>query len=112
MKLIFLLLVLSLKFLQAETASGQMFVQAAKDGDLKTIETLLSVGFNPNRSVHGYTPLWFAIQSNRTDVVDLLLAGHADPNALLMTGEGLSQYGGNVKPLTLAAFNCNHHAAF
>jgi ankyrin repeat protein len=111
MKLIFLLLVLSLKFLQAETASGQMFVQAAKDGDLKTIETLLSVGFNPNQSVHGYTPLWFAIQSNRTDVVDLLLAGHADPNALLMTGEGLTQYGGNATPLDLAVLLDNQRLA-
>jgi ankyrin repeat protein len=111
MKLIFLLLVLSLKFLQAETASGQMFVQATKDGDLKTIETLLSVGFNPNQSVHGYTPLWFAIQSNRADVVDLLLAGHADPNALLMTGGGLTQYGGNATPLDLAVLLGNQRLA-
>ncbi len=43
-----------------------------------------------------------AIMSNRGDVVDLLLAGHADPNALVMAGEDLSQYGGNSTPLQLA----------
>ena len=102
MKLIFLFALLSLNFLRAESAAGQMFVKAAKDGDLQAIETLLSVGFNPNLPVHGYTPLWFAILSNRADVVDLLLAGHADPNALVMAGKDLSQYGGNATPLQFA----------
>jgi|CZKS01.1.fsa_nt_gi ankyrin repeat protein len=111
MKPLFLLLVLSLKSLPAEAPGGQMFLKATKDDDLKTIETLLSVGFNPNQPVHGYTPLWFAIQSNRADVVDLLLAGHADPNALVMTGEGLSQYGGNAAPLKLAVLNGNQRLA-
>jgi ankyrin repeat protein len=111
MKLIFLCALLSLDFLRAESAAGQMFVNAAKDGDLKAIETLFSVGFNPNLPVHGYTPLWFAIQSNRTEVVDLLLAGHADPNALVMTGEGLSQYGGNATPLDLAVLLGNQRLA-
>lgn len=102
MKYLFSLLVLSLNSLQAESAGGQMFVKAAKDGDLKTIETLLSVGFDPNVPVRGITPLWIAIQSNRTDVVELLLAGHADPNALVMAGEKYRQYGGNATPLKLA----------
>ncbi len=111
MKLVFFLLVLSLKSLQGESAAGQMFVKATKDGDLKTIETLLSVGFNPNLSVHGYTPLWFAIQLNRTDVVDLLLAARADPNALIMTGMEFSKYGGNATPLQLAASLGNERLA-
>ena len=102
MKLIFFLLALSLASLQAESNAGQMFVKAVKDGDLHAIETLLSVGFNPNLPVRGYTPLWFAIMSNRGDVVDLLLAGHADPNALVMAGEDLIHYGGNSTPLQLA----------
>ena len=102
MKSTLFLLALSLYSLRAESAAGQMFMKAAKDGDLQAIETLLSVGFDPNSPVHGYTPLWFAIQSNRTEVVDLLLAGNADPNALVMTGVGLSQYGGNATPLDLA----------
>src|SRR5580700_4087228 len=102
MKSIFFLLLLSLKSLPGEVTAEQMFVKATKDGDLRTIESLLSVGFNPSLPVHGYTPLYFAIQSNRTDVVDLLLAGHADPNALVMSGTQFSQYGGNATPLQLA----------
>lgn len=102
MKFVFFLLVLSLSSLQAESAAGQMFVKAAKDGDLKAIETLLSVGFDPNAPVHGYTPLWFALQSNRPEVVDLLLAGHADPNAQVMAGEEHRHDGGNATPLKVA----------
>jgi ankyrin repeat protein len=111
MKLTLFLLVLSLRCLPAEAPGGQMFVKAVKDGDLKTIETLLSVGFNPNQPVHGYTPLWFAIQSNRTEIVDLLLAAHADPNELVMAGEELSQYGGNATPLEVAVLLGNQRLA-
>jgi len=111
MKSIFFLLVLSLNSLQAEVTAGQMFVKATKDGDLETIETLLSVGFNPNLPVHGYTPLYFAIQLNRTDVVHMLLASHADPNALVMSGADASQYGGNATPLQLAVLLGNQHLA-
>jgi ankyrin len=111
MKLAFFLLVLSLRCLPAEAPGGPMFVKAAKDGDLKTIETLLSVGFNPNQPVHGYTPLWFALQTNRTEIVDLLLAAHADPNELVMAGEDLSQYGGNATPLQVAVLLDNERLA-
>jgi ankyrin repeat protein len=111
MKLTLFLLVLSLRCLPAEAPGGQMFVKAVKDGDLKTIETLLSVGFNPNQPVHGYTPLWFAIQSNRTEIVDMLLAVHADPNELVMAGEDLTQYGGNATPLQVAVLLDNGHMA-
>jgi uncharacterized protein len=110
-KLLLFLLVLSLESSQAESAAGQMFLNAVKDGDLKTIDTLLSVGFNPNLPVHGYTPLWFAIQSNRTDIVELLLSGHADPNALVMTGPDLTEYGGNITPLKLAVLLDNQRIA-
>jgi ankyrin repeat protein len=103
MKLLFFLLVLSLKSLQAEVkTAGEMFTQALRDDDLKTIETLLSSGFNPNLPAHGYTPLHHAMQFGRTDAVELLLAGHADPNALVMSGMDVSQYGGNATPLQLA----------
>jgi ankyrin repeat protein/beta-lactamase regulating signal transducer with metallopeptidase domain len=75
-----------LKSSPADVTPGQMFKRATKDGDLKTIETLLSIGFDPGGPVdgHGYTPLWYAIECGRTDVVDLLLAAHADPNARVM----------------------------
>jgi ankyrin len=60
-----------------------MFQKATKDDNLDTIETLLSLGFNPNAPLdgRGYTPLWYAIQSGNADVVSMLLAAHADPNA-------------------------------
>jgi len=66
-----------------EMTPGQMFRKAIGDGDLQTIETLLSIGFDPNSPVdgHGYKPLWYAISSGRAEVVELLLAAHADPNA-------------------------------
>jgi ankyrin repeat protein/beta-lactamase regulating signal transducer with metallopeptidase domain len=72
----------------AEVTPGQMFLKATKDGNLQTIETLLSIGFNPNEPLdgHGYTPLWYAIECGRADIVDLLLAAHADPNAKGMPG--------------------------
>jgi beta-lactamase regulating signal transducer with metallopeptidase domain/ankyrin repeat protein len=66
-----------------EMTPGQMFRKATKDGDLQTIETLLSIGFDPNAPVDGYRyrPLWYAISSGHAEVVELLLAAHADPNA-------------------------------
>jgi ankyrin repeat protein len=111
MKLPLFLLALSLNSLEAESAAGQMFLNAIKQGDLKTIDTLLSVGLNPNLPIHGYTPLWFAIQSNRTDIVELLLAGHADPNALVMIEPDLTEYGGNITPLKLAVLLDNPRIA-
>ncbi len=66
-----------------EVTAGQMFRKATNDGNLQTIETLLSIGFDPNAPLDGprCTPLWYAVESNQPDVVDLLLAAHADPNA-------------------------------
>jgi ankyrin repeat protein len=112
MKLLLFVLALSLTSLRAESSAEQMFLKAVKDGDLHAIETLLSVGFDPNQPVHGHTPLWFAIQWNRTDAVDLLLNEHADPNALVMTGKDLEQYGGNETPLGLAVLNSNQRLAW
>lgn len=111
MKTLFLLSVLTLQCWAAENAAGPMYVKAAKDGDLKTIETLFSIGFNANQPIRGYSPLWFAIQSNRADLVELLLEQHADPNALVMTEPGLVEYGGNTTPLKLAVLLDNQRIA-
>jgi len=111
MKVLFFISVLTLQSLPAENAAGPMYVKAAKEGDIKTIETLFSIGFNANQPIRGYSPLWFAIQSNRADVVELLLEQHADPNALVMTEPDLSQYGGNITPLKLAALMDNQRIA-
>jgi ankyrin repeat protein len=110
MKLIFFPL-LFLQTLPAENAAGPMYVKAAKEGDIKTIETLFSIGFNANQPIRGYTPLWFAIQSNRPDIVELLLEQHADPDALVMTEPDLTQYGGNITPLKLAVLLDNQRIA-
>ena len=98
------LLVVSLQSLQAGVTAGDMFTKASRDGDLKTIETLLSAGFDPNLPVHGYTPLYFAMQQNRADVVDLLLAAHADPNALVIAGN-TSRF--SETPRQFAVQQCN-----
>jgi ankyrin repeat protein len=85
MMVMFLLLVLSVNFLQAEgNAAAEMFTTALRSGDLTTIETLLSSGLDPNLPVrHGQTPLCLALLFNQTRVVELLLARHVDPNAPL-----------------------------
>ncbi len=91
MKSISILLALSLGSLQAETrVADEMFRKAVKDGDLNTIELLLSSGFNPNLPFRGCTPLYFAMQSNQIDVIRLLLSGHADPNEAICTGSRFS----------------------
>ena len=87
MKFLFSFVILSTACLQAEiNTAGKVFVKAVQDGNLDAIETLLSAGFNPNLPIHGYTPLWFALQFGRTNAIELLLAQHADPNELLGTG--------------------------
>jgi len=54
---------------------------AAASGDsLKTVETLLDAGADPNgRGSGGWTPLLLAIQEGRTDVVRMLVERGADP---------------------------------
>ena len=61
-----------------------MFTTALERGDLPTIETLLSVGFDPNATdQHGQTPLRLAIAAHQNRVVEFLLARHVDPNGPL-----------------------------
>lgn len=66
----------------AELTPGQVFQKATKDGNLQTVELLLSLDFNPNAPLdaRGPTPLWYAVQCGNADVVAMLLAAHADPN--------------------------------
>jgi ankyrin repeat protein len=81
MKFLFLL-AFSLQCLQAEVTAGEMLMTAEIHGDLKTMESLLSAGFNPNLPLRGgETPLSFALQLGNAPVLELLLAWHADPNA-------------------------------
>jgi ankyrin repeat protein len=84
MKTMFWLSILSLRFLQADVTAGEMLYKAATLGNLATIETLLSAGVNPDLpDRYGQTPLCFAMRAGQTQVVKLLLAYHANPNAPL-----------------------------
>ena len=82
MKFLFLLLAFSLQSLRADVTAGEMLMRAEIHGDLSTMESLLSAGFNPNLPLRGgKTPLYFAMQLGNAPVLQLLLAWHADPNA-------------------------------
>src|ERR1700722_18605705 len=82
MKFLFLLSAFSLGLLQADVTSGEMLMTAAIRGDLKTMESLLSAGADPNVPHRdGQPALSFAMLGAQTQVVELLLAWHADPNA-------------------------------
>ena len=48
MKFLFFLLAFSLQSLRADVTAGEMLMTAEIHGDLNTMESLLSVGFNPN----------------------------------------------------------------
>jgi ankyrin repeat protein len=103
MKFLIFLLVFSLQSLQGDVTSGEMLMSAAMTGDLKTMESLLSAGFNPNLPLRdGQTPLSIAMLGGQTQVVQLLLAWHADPNAP-MNG----RFGHSEIPLHYAARNGN-----
>jgi ankyrin len=65
-----------------ENTAAEMLVKAAKSGDVKGAETLLSAGVDPDIANPGWrTPLCYAALYSRIDVAALLLAHHADPNA-------------------------------
>ena len=82
MKFLFLLPAFSLGLLQADVTSGEMLMTAAMHGDLKTMESLLSAGADPNVLLRdGQTPLSFAMLAGQTQAIEMLLAWHADPNA-------------------------------
>lgn len=66
----------------ADLTAEEMLTRAMVAGDLKTAESLLSVGLNPDvRDRYGRTPLINAVTFGETKLVQLLLAYHADPNA-------------------------------
>jgi ankyrin repeat protein len=87
-----------------------MLVKAAKLGDLKGAETLLSAGVDPNIANPGWrTPLCYAALYSRIDVAALLLAHHADPNTKPSIEKPNSD--GPQTPLQIAASKGNLHMA-
>ncbi len=103
MKLLFLFLGFSASALAADdNAAMQMLVKASRLGDLKTAETLLSSGIDPNLSnQYGRTPLYYAALFNRNDVAALLLAHDADPNTRAHSGTVRGEF--PQTPLQIAA---------
>src|SRR5271165_5279433 len=76
------LVILARQSLPADVTAAEMLMKATATGDLKTIENLLTAGYDPNLPLRGgRTPISFAMQAGQTKVVELLLAFHADPNA-------------------------------
>jgi ankyrin repeat protein len=98
MKLLLLFLALSVDALQADgNTAAEMLAKACRAGDLKTAETFLSSGVDPDLpDQYGRTPLYYAASFNRTKVVALLLAYHAHPNR-------------RSSPLQVAAYMGNLH---
>jgi uncharacterized protein len=90
MKAIFLLLLLPIRSLQADgNAVVERLTDASRRGDLKMAETLLSAGINPDLAdSYGQTPLYYAAQFNQAKVIELLLANHANPNAVINKRHG------------------------
>lgn len=65
---------------QPKTAA-EMLARVSRAGDLKTAETFISAGIDPNLTDrYGRTPLYYAALFNRNEIAALLLAHEADPN--------------------------------
>ena len=66
----------------AATDDGDDLIDAAEEGDIKTVRTLLKQGIDLNaKSMFGYTALHKATQMNHLKVVKLLLQGKANIHA-------------------------------
>jgi len=79
---VLLLLGLAVVSLWAQISVEARFTQALVTGDLKTAESLLSAGLNPDfRDRFGRTLLINAVTFGDNKIASLLLSHHADPNA-------------------------------
>ena len=73
---------------------------AAQNGNLNRVRTLLNQGVSVNSNAHGWTPLHFAAYSGRVNVVQELLRRGAHLNPRTRSG---------MTPLYLAAFEKHPH---
>lgn len=97
---LFLLLGLAVMSLRAQVSVEARFTQALVKGDLKTAESLLSAGLNPDtRDRFGRTLLINTASFGHNEIASLLLSYHADPNA--PTNRNASQF--PATPLQCAA---------
>lgn len=82
MRLTFLVLLFASCVRGQDNIAASMLTQAAKLGDIKTADTILSAGVDPNISNQGWRkPLYYAALFGRIEVAALLLSHHADPNS-------------------------------
>jgi ankyrin repeat protein len=80
-------------------AGGPRLVDAARDGDLITVRSLLKRGADPNQAApDGSTAVHWAVHRDNLDMLNALLEAGARPDRV-------TRY--NVAPLTLAAQNGN-----
>ncbi|MHC4641498.1 MAG: ankyrin repeat domain-containing protein [Planctomycetota bacterium] len=100
MKLIILIL-LTVSFgisssyaVQRPNITKKTLYQAATDGDIATVNMLISSGANVNEKTDGYTPLHRAAERGHKNIVEILIAKGANVKA-----KGT----GNLTPLHLAA---------
>src|SRR5580658_10239123 len=82
------LLVLTGELLCTSPALCGPIHDAARDGDLATVKTLVKAdpSLVDNRDATGRTPLYWAARAGRKDVVAFLLGNNADPNVKDNTG--------------------------
>ncbi len=111
MKSTFFFLLFFAKVLQADgSAAAELLGKASRIGDLKTLQSLLSSGINPDLADrYGHTPIYYAASFNQTEAVELLLACHADPNTHVGTHKDISQ--SPATPLQYAAELGNRRTA-
>jgi len=81
MKRLLCLLLICVTVQADEHEVAAMLAKAARTGDVKTMENLLSAGVSADLADgSGHAPLYYAAAFDQTKTVELLLAHHADPN--------------------------------
>jgi len=65
---------------------------AARNGDTETVKALVAKGVDVNarRTPEGWTALHFAASGAHLEIVEILLAARADPNAVGSPGNNIS----------------------
>lgn len=91
-------------------SANELITKAARLGDLRSVESLLSAGVDPNVSDQdGRRPLYYAASFNHNEVAALLLAHHADPNKWAGSRTPGSEF--PQAPLQIAAYMGNLNLA-
>lgn len=105
MKLLFLFLAFSAGALYSAGNAAEVLAKACRVGDLKTAESLLSSGIDPNQvDQYRKSPLYYAASFNETRAVALLLAYHANPNSGSLPLQAAAELGNSrIADMLLAA---------